>query len=293
MNNPETPADGLNFLEVLAEGGSNVAVVCIHGLCCNRDIFRYAASRLSKLGYGVYCIDLPGHGESADQIGDLDFDKTINAIHGLISKIKTRYSRVFLLAHSMGSTFAIWYAHQFKNNVDGLVLLTPYVRIPKIRRSDAEPSAIAFLYMILGRILAPKKRIDIRKVLPGYVRIGGSQYKRMTTLKGVNFQYSFRYLIDVVARRNSALTALPDIATPVLVMYGLQDRNVYPAVSEEYFKMLKSENKKLVALDCNHWYYDAIFYNQSDEYAEADRLAFVQIVADWMAAISQKNTPDP
>jgi pimeloyl-ACP methyl ester carboxylesterase len=34
---------------------------------------------------------------------------------------------VFILAHSMSTTFALWYAHLF-NSVDGLILMAPYIR---------------------------------------------------------------------------------------------------------------------------------------------------------------------
>jgi hypothetical protein len=114
----------------------------------------------------------------------------------------------------------------------------------------------------------------------------------MTAHKEVNFEYSFRYMIDVVAKRNSALATLSDIHVPVLVMYGFRDRNVYPKVSEEYFKLLKSENKKIVGLDCNHWYFDAVFYSQSDEYQEGDRSAFVQKVVDWMDSVAKGDASD-
>jgi hypothetical protein len=170
-----------------------------------------------------------------------------------------------------------------------LVLLSPYVRIPGIKRSDAEPSPAAFLYLLFGRILTPKRRIDIRKVLPGYVRVGGSQYARMISEQKVNFDYSFRYLIDVVAQRNSKLAVLSDVIVPVLIIYGTHDRNVYPQVSEQFFNLLKSGNKSIASLECNHWFYDAIFYSQSNEYAEADRQVFTSKIMDWIGSLEVRS----
>jgi alpha-beta hydrolase superfamily lysophospholipase len=285
-----TPSGKLNVIELATPKNGDRAILCIHGFCCDGSIFKYAADKLVAAGYDVYCVDLPGHGLSDGPRGDLEFDSCLRSIEKIVSEIRRKSSKVFLLAHSMGSTFALWYARQFRNSIDGLVLLSPYVRIPGIKRSDAEPGAAAFLYLFFGRVLCPKKRVDIRKVLPGYVRIGGSQYARMVKLERVNFEYSFRYLIDIVARRNGKLAELADIQVPVFIVYGLQDRNVYPQVSEEFFKLLKCSEKQIASFDCNHWFYDAVFYSQAEEYGERERTKFIGSIIEWMESISLKST---
>jgi alpha-beta hydrolase superfamily lysophospholipase len=285
----ETPSGRLNVNQVSPERDNGKAVLCIHGFCCDSRIFGYASQLLALAGYKVYSLDLPGHGMSDGQRGDLDFDRCLQSIDYVVSEIKKNSSEVYVVAHSMGCTFALWYAHRFKGSVNGLVLLTPYVRIPGIKRSDAEPSPMAFLYLMLGRLFSPKKQVDIRKVLPGYARIGGSQYARMADIIKVNFDYTFRYLIDIVAQRNGKLEKLSDVDVPVLILYGLQDRNVYPHVSEAFFKMLKSEDKQIASFDCNHWFYDAIFFSQADEYSETDRQMFVRRIDDWLDSQSEKS----
>ena len=119
----------------------------------------------------------------------------------------------------MGSTFALWYAH-LVNSVDGLILMAPYVRIGGIKRSDAESRPLAFLHLLLGRLFAPYRRVSIAKILPGYVKIGGSQLIRMAQDRELNFEYSCRYFIDVIARLNSKVKELADIKIPVLVLQG-------------------------------------------------------------------------
>jgi alpha-beta hydrolase superfamily lysophospholipase len=271
-------------IEIQGVGSRGDAILCIHGFCCSAAIFEYAGKILSQAGYDMYSIDLPGHGRSGGTRGDLDFKDCLQSINKIVSEIRKKSSRVFILAHSMGSTFALWYAHLFRKSVDGLILLSPYIRIKGIKRSDAEPSPLAFIYLLMGRLFSPRTRVDITRVLPGYVRIGGSQYVRMTNSGEVIFQYSFRYLIDIVAQRNSMLKALADVDVPVLILYGTKDRNVYPQVSEEFFKVLKSRDKTIKSVDCNHWFYDAIFYTQSEEYREEDRRKFVSDVVGWLAS---------
>jgi dipeptidyl aminopeptidase/acylaminoacyl peptidase len=98
----------------------------------------------------------------------------------------------------------------------------------------------------------------------------------------LNFEYSYRYFIDVIARRNSKVNELADVKVPVLVLQGSRDRNVYPAVSEEFFKLLRTKDKQIKVFDCGHWFYDAIFYSQTSEYAEADRVNFISSITHWL-----------
>jgi dipeptidyl aminopeptidase/acylaminoacyl peptidase len=84
------------------------------------------------------------------------------------------------------------------------------------------------------------------------------------------------------------LSNLSDVNIPVLMAYGLKDRNVYPQVSEHFFNILKSKDKQIVSFDCNHWFYDAIFFSQSDEYSEGDRQAFLKRIVDWLGGQSEK-----
>jgi dipeptidyl aminopeptidase/acylaminoacyl peptidase len=100
----------------------------------------------------------------------------------------------------------------------------------------------------------------------------------------LNFEYSYRYFIDIIARRNSKVDELADVRVPVLVLQGSRDRNVYPAVSEAFFKLLRTKNKEIKVFDCGHWFYDAIFYSQTSEYAEEDRIKFISSITDWLGS---------
>jgi dipeptidyl aminopeptidase/acylaminoacyl peptidase len=160
--------------------------------------------------------------------------------------------------------------------------MAPYMRIGRIKRSDAEPSPTTFVRLLLGRLFMPYRRVNVAKVLPGYIKIGGSQLTRMVQDPELNFEYSYRYFIDVIARRNSKLKELADVKVPVLVLQGSRDRNVYPAVSEEFFKLLRTKDKQIKVFDCGHWFYDAIFYSQTSEYAEDDRVKFISTITGWL-----------
>ncbi|HJS68163.1 MAG TPA: alpha/beta fold hydrolase [Nitrososphaera sp.] len=277
----ETISGRINVIEIPSAKPSSDAVLCIHGFPCDARIFAYTGARLSKAGYNVFSMDLPGHGKSDGPRGDLDFDACLKSINQIIMELKKTSPRVFILAHSMGSTFALWYAHLF-DSIDGLILIAPYVRIGGIKRSEAEPSSMAFIRLLLGRLFVPRKRVSVAKILPGYVKIGGSQLTRMVQDRELNFEYSYRYFIDVIARRNSKVDKLANVKVPVLILQGSMDRNVYPAVSEEFFKLLRTNKKEIKVFECGHWFYDALFYSQSAEYSEEDRTKFISSMVEWL-----------
>jgi alpha-beta hydrolase superfamily lysophospholipase len=77
MSSIESTSVELEVTERLAPNESRLAVICIHGFCCSAGIFTYVSDKMSKMGYNVYTFDLPGHGASANEKGDLDFDRTI------------------------------------------------------------------------------------------------------------------------------------------------------------------------------------------------------------------------
>ncbi len=283
----ETASGKINVIETLSKEPKNDTVLCIHGLCCDARIFTYIGIKLSEAGYNVASMDLPGHGRSDGEKGDLDFDMCIKSIDQIVRDLKKRSSRVFLLAHSMGSTFALWYAHLFKSSIDGLILLCPYIRVRNMkRRFDAEPNTIQSLLLLLGRIFVPSKRLDITKAFPTYVRIGGDRVAWMMKDPIINFRYSYRYLVDVITVKNNKLAELSDVGDlPVLLLHGKEDRNVYLQVSEEFFKLLRTKRKNIEIFDCDHWFYDAIFYIQSSTYTEESRMKFISSLVTWMRSL--------
>lgn len=286
----ETASGKINVIETPSKTSEGDTVLCIHGFCCDARIFKYIGTKLSGAGYNVASMDLPGHGRSDGEKGDLDFDACIKSIDQIVRELKKRSSRVFLLAHSMGSTFALWYAHLFKGSVDGLILLCPYIRVRNMkRRFDAEPNAIQSLLLLLGRIFVPRKRLDITKAFPTYVRIGGDRVAWMMKDPIINFRYSYRYLVDVVTLRNSRLAELSDIGdVPVLILHGKEDRNVYLQVSKEFFKLLRTEKKEIKIFDCDHWFYDAMFYAQASTYTEESRIQFVSSIVMWIRSLNSR-----
>ncbi len=274
-------------VNVLEHGVSNpkIVLLCIHGLCSDARIFNYLGLQLSKHGIHVISIDVFGHGKSSGEKGDPDFDQSLQAIHEIIQEYKEK-SKIFILAHSMGCTYALWYVHKFPDSVSGLVLMAPYIRVKTIKkRSNVEPNIRLFLKLFLRCIFTPQGKANVAQVLPGFVKYGGDEILQMLNDKELNSNYSYRYIIDVLAKRNDDISVLSSPVLPVLIIHGKNDKNIFPTVSEEFIKTIKTEDKALFLPDSDHWFYDAIFYNQdSKKFAEEDRQKIVKKIESWISA---------
>ncbi|MEM2140990.1 alpha/beta fold hydrolase [Nitrososphaera sp.] len=279
----QTSLGEINLLHFPPEKSSGKTLLCIHGAYCDSRIFNYLGSKLSAHDIEVYSMDLPGHGKSAGVRGDLDFERALSAINEVIQSIK-KDSEIYILGHSLGCTFALWFAHNFKDAVNGLVLMAPYVRITNIKeRSPAEPKPMEFLFLLLSRIFTPGRLVNIADAVPMIRKLGGKEVEEMLKDPEINFQYSYRFIVDIIAARNSKVKELSDIAVPVLLLHGRNDKHVYSVISEEFQKLIKAKDKKAVFFDCDHWFFRSIFYNQDDpRYSEKDRIAVMDTIADWL-----------
>jgi len=237
---------------------------------------------------GVVSIDVPGHGKSGGEKGNTDFEQSLRAIHEIVQKYKA-LGKTFLLAHSMGCTYALWYDHEFKNDMDGLILMAPYVRVRTLKkRSHMEPDVGLFLKILLRRMLTPDVKVNVAKALPGFVKYGGYEMAQILQDRDLNVDYSYRYIIDVLAKRNDDIKALSSTTLPLLLIHGKNDQNIFPTVSEEFAKIVGSKDKTVYLPASDHWFFDAVFYNQdSEKYSELERQEIIGTIEKWILSHCQ------
>lgn len=106
-------------------GGDGPVVICVPGLGDTRGQFRKLAPRLVARGYRVLALDPRGHGQSS-----VDWDSyAADAVGGdLVQLIDSLGREVQVIGNSAGAAAAVWAAAELPQNVQGLVLIGPFVR---------------------------------------------------------------------------------------------------------------------------------------------------------------------
>jgi acylglycerol lipase len=236
------------------------AVVCIHGIGDYSGWFRNIAPALAEDGSEVYALDLRGFGESQEKgvprgvVGD--FERHLQDIDDFVVRLHSHHKnkKVFMLGHSLGGVYSLWYAANHPASVDGLVLAAP-----------ALACAISNTYSDQNR---DPQEITIMKNDP----------LETWTLTPSYLSSVQRLLLD------TALANACCVGVPALILQGAIDVTVQPQGAQELYDRLASGDKKLVLLeDAGHWFYDALCpalpRNKCDP---AKRQQLVAVVKDWL-----------
>ncbi len=109
------------------ERGSEVGVLCIHGLFGSPNQFRALEKALESLGYDCRGLLLPGHGGSCKDFAKTNYKHWKDHAKNEIAWMKQRYKKVYLIGHSMGSLFCIEFADEMA--VDGIILINTPLKI--------------------------------------------------------------------------------------------------------------------------------------------------------------------
>lgn len=285
----------IHFPALGSNNNENKTILCIHGSYSDARIFNYIGTQLSANGINVYSMDLLGHGKSDGRPGDPNFDNCLLSINQVIKSIREKEkekgkgdSQIFILAHSIGCTFALWYAHKYRDSIDGLIVMAPYIRVSSVKkRGVAEPNLLYFLYLVFRRLLTPKTLVKMTDLFPKLIDIGGEELTQMLHDKSLNFYYSYRYVMDIIAFRNSRVKELANIdQIPIYIIHGKKDLIFFSTVSEAYFKLLKNNNKKINLFECDHWFNDAVSYNYlQSKYSEDSRKQIILSMTEWLNTI--------
>jgi pimeloyl-ACP methyl ester carboxylesterase len=101
------------------EAGEGPALVLVHGFTESLEIWNNFSAELSK-AYRVVCIDLPGHGRTANFAATHSMELMAEIVHAVLSFC--RISSCVMVGHSMGGYVSLAFAAQFPEMVRGLVL---------------------------------------------------------------------------------------------------------------------------------------------------------------------------
>lgn len=261
----------------------NRVVVCIHGIGDYSGWFRNIAPKLASDSNEVYALDLRGFGESQQEgqprgfVGD--FERHLQDIDDFVVHLHNRYKEkhLFVLGHSLGGVYSVWYAAKYPNAVDGLVLAAPAV-------TSAISNPKNKIKLFFGNIFTPKKTHNPYSS-PDAQNRDPEEIKIMLDDPLETWQLTMNYLANVKKQllkdvyKNASL-----IQAPTLILQGEADVTVQPSGAKQLYAKLGAGDKRLEFFaDAGHWFYDALSPALPRGKCDAaKREKFIATVNDWL-----------
>ncbi len=111
--------------------GSNSVVLCIHGILGTPEQFNPLLSQIPA-EWSVFNILLDGHGKKVQDFSDSSMLKWKGQVQRTLTYLSVRYSKIIIMAHSMGALFALQAAANQNPRIKALFLmdvpLVPFLR---------------------------------------------------------------------------------------------------------------------------------------------------------------------
>ena len=122
----------ISFVEIdggklgLQVAGEGPLVICSPGIGDFRDAFAPLSAHLRACGYRVACVDLRGHGDSTPRFDSYGDEATANDLLSVMDALGG--GPAILVGASMSAAAAVIAAGRRPEQIDGLVLIGPFLR---------------------------------------------------------------------------------------------------------------------------------------------------------------------
>jgi len=220
--------------------GKTKAVVClVHGLGEHTGRYGHVGKSLNEAGYALFGFDLRGHGQTGGQRGHiLSLDALMQDIHQFVGFQKQNFpdTPIFLYGHSLGAVFLLAYSIQHGEGLNGAVVTGLALRSPIL-----EQKAKVMLVNVLGSLLP---RLNIPTGLdPGTISRDSAVVRDYVNDPLVHDKSSLAFARTSFIAIDFCFAHAHELAIPLLLMHGTDDKLVYPRGSEEFARRVSETNK--------------------------------------------------
>jgi alpha-beta hydrolase superfamily lysophospholipase len=246
-------------------------VVVVHGLGGHSDLFAHGVRCLLPQGYGVYALDLRGHGRSPGQRGYInDWQEFREDLRAFLQFIRTQeeIKHFFLWGHSMGGTVSLDYALHYPELLQGLILSAPalgQVGVPAWKLAVGQLLSRLWPRFQLKVGIDPTLSSRDLTVLADYAT-DPLRHEYGTARLSAEFFKTVRWI-------HQHLDALK---LPVLLLQGDTDGVTSPQSSEVLFQHLQSCDK-------TYLHYPDSYH---DLYSDLNYMEVIADIANWLATHS-------
>jgi alpha-beta hydrolase superfamily lysophospholipase len=238
---------------------------------------------MAKEGSEVYAFDRRGFGNSVEgglSRGDTkDFKRHLQDFDDFVSFVKKNHPgrKLFMLGHSIGSAYTLWYAASHPDALDGIILAAP-----PVTPTTKPPTSDTIKFPLL-LIFSPRKMYNLFNTWPRDFK-GTEEYRTIVDDPLCAKEFSIRWLISVQRTLfNRMLANGAMVKKPALIIQGAADGVSLPEGSKKLYEALRVGDKSLELFpEANHYFYRVIYPGEPLDPHTAMHVTMV--VTDWLSA---------
>jgi alpha-beta hydrolase superfamily lysophospholipase len=224
--------NGLMLRGMISSPGENIRAVMIfvHGL--GEHIQRYCtwADLLSRKGIGFTGVDLPGHGRSDGNRGNIKSlaitDEMIDILHDSVNKTFPGIP-VFIYGHSLGGGIVLDYLLRKKPEVKGAIVTSPWLKLSFQPDKFKIGLASVMKHIIPGLIQPSGLVVD-------YISHDREVVNKYIADPLVHDKISVSLFHSAMSAASYSLAHASELKTPLLIMHGSDDMICSPEGSREF-----------------------------------------------------------
>ena len=246
-------------------------ILIAHGYAEHSERYNYTAKYFTDKDFAVYAPDHYGHGRSEGVKADVpNFRVFVDDLLSVLSRIEDieKNIPVFLMGHSMGGAISTILASEAENNLTGLILSGPSIRID---------GGVSNFVKSISKIIA-----FIAPYLPLVeFAVEGISKDPLVVEAYKNDQYNYNGKVRArmgreMLRSEELITEqlLSKISIPTLILHGEKDPLVNTECSQIIYSNISSKDKEIKILD--NLYHEILNEPEKDDVRD--------IIGNWLDA---------
>ena len=247
-------------------------VVISHGLGEHSGRYGHVVDALCPMGASLWIHDHRGHGRSQGKRGHVndfnDYVQDLKILMALARTDKTDPLPLLLLGHSMGGLIALSFVRQYPGYVDGLIVSSPLLGVPK--PPPPMLNAVARIMSVIWPTLSLDNRLD-----PSFISHDRDEVRAYEQSEWVHCKISARWFARCMSEIEKTGGSPEAITDPILMQIAGEDHLVSAPAAIAYFNALTVADKTL-------FLYEELYHEIFNE-VPPDRDKVLADLKQWVA----------
>ncbi len=236
----ERDADGIRKgCREFSIGSGDTAVLLVHGFGDAPSIYHKFAPALSEMGFTCRAMRLPGFASPIAKYSKTSMKQWLQALEQEIQILRQTHKHVWIVAHSLGGAISIRYLLDNPQKADGLILLSPLIKVSNQR----SPLLSAHAWHKIG-----KYSLFFTRVLENYFPVdvhepaAKNQVLCDRFIPRVVYNEMFQLLDSIYNRAR-------ELNLPLLMVLSQDDVVVDSQDAEHFYQQISSPYKNIIFLE--------------------------------------------